>query len=118
MKYRGCYLIVDNGYLPWSVTVTPIKECDTRSAARISEWLESLRKDVECTFGILKSQWRVLKTGIRLHGLLQCDIIWLTCVALHNFLLKVDGLAERWDSGITSDFEQANDCDEDLPFAI
>jgi len=118
VKYRGCYVIVDNGYLPWSVTVPPYKECDTRSATRFSEWLESLRKDVECTFGILKGRWRILKTGIRMHGLLTCDRIWLTCVALHNMLLEVDGLAEKWDDGVQSDFQRDEQDDSDLPFSI
>lgn len=36
----------------------------SRMEIRFSAWLESLRKDVECTFGILKGQWRVLKTGV------------------------------------------------------
>ena len=25
VKHKGCYLIVDNGYLKWSVTVPPMK---------------------------------------------------------------------------------------------
>ena len=47
VKYRGCYLIVDNGYLSWSVTVPPMKDSTSRAEIRFSEWLESLRKDVE-----------------------------------------------------------------------
>ena len=54
VKYRGCYVIVDNGYLSWSVMVLPIRDTNKRSEIHFSEWLESLRKDVECTFGILK----------------------------------------------------------------
>ena len=105
VKYRGCYLIVDNGYLRWSVTVPPMKESTSRAEIRFSEWLESLRKDVECAFGILKARWRVLKSGIRLHGILNCDRIWLTCCALHNMLLEVDGLSEKWRDGVPSDWE-------------
>ena len=118
VKYNGCYVLVDNGYLPWSVTVPPQKECTLRSQARFSEWLESLRKDVKCTFGILKGRWRVLKTGIRLHGLLQCNRIWLTCVALHNWLLEVDGLSKEWQSSVQSDYESNDDNNQDIPFAI
>ena len=54
--YKGCYVIVDNGYLPWSVTIPPMKRSSLRTEIRFSEWLESLRKDVECVFGILKSR--------------------------------------------------------------
>ena len=85
-KYRGAWLLVDNGYLAWSVTVPPIKTTTSRTEIRFSEWLESMRKDVECTFGILKGRWRILKTGIRLHGIEAADKIWLTCCALHNWL--------------------------------
>ncbi len=57
-----------------------------------------MRKDVECTFGILKGRWRILKA----------DYIWLTCCALHNWLLDIDGMNEIWVSGVrtvVSDWE-------------
>jgi hypothetical protein len=40
---------------------------------RWSKWLESMRKDVECTFGILKGRWRILKSGIRIEGVDAVD---------------------------------------------
>lgn len=84
---------------------------------------------VECTFGILKGRyehcitllfpcfvssrdmisfplrWRILKTGVRLHGAAVVDKIWKTCCALHNWLLEVDGLNAEWKLGVPSDFE-------------
>ena len=87
VKYKGCYLIVDNGYLDWSVTVPPIKKTAFRTEIRFSDWVESMRKDVECTFGILKGRWRILKYGLRLHSLMDADNVWKTCCALHNMLL-------------------------------
>lgn len=93
LKLKGAYVIVDNGYLEWSTTVPPLKGSCIRSELRFSQWLESMRKDVECTFGILKGRWRILKTGIRLHNTEVSDNIWLTCCALHNMLLDVDGLS-------------------------
>ena len=77
-----------------------MKDTTSRAEIRFSEWLESLRKDVECTFGILKSRWRILKSGIRSHGLLNCDRTWLTCCALHNMLQDVDGFDSEWEDGI------------------
>jgi hypothetical protein len=102
---KGAYVIVDNGYLKWSTTVPPIKHSCQRSEIRFSQWLESLRKDVECTFGILKGRWRVLKSGIRVHNTEAADNIWFTCCALHNLLLDVDGLSVGWDSGVPSSWE-------------
>lgn len=96
-RYRGVWLVVDNGYLSWPTTVPPFKISNDRRELRFSEWIESMRKDVECTFGILKGRWRILKTGIRLHGTANCDQIWCTCCALHNMLLDFDGLDVEWD---------------------
>ena len=84
----GAWGIVDNGYHNWSCTQAPSKVNLMRKEARFSEWLESMRKDVECAFGILKGRWRVLKTGIRLDGPEAADRVWLTCCALHNYLLE------------------------------
>lgn len=108
-KYRGAWLIVDNGYHNWSITVPPIKTSTSRAEIRFSAWLESLRKDVECTFGILKGRWRILKSGVRVHGTSTPDKVFLTCCALHNWLLEVDGLDDNWENGVQSFWEADND---------
>ena len=89
---RGAWLLVDNGCLNWSCTVPPMKTTDSMDELRFSKWVESLRKDVECTFGTLKARFRVLKVGVRLHGISACDRIWATCCALHDMVLEEDGL--------------------------
>ena len=96
---------MDGGYLNWSSTVPPVKNAVAFVQERWSKWAESMRKDVECTFGILKGRWRILKTGIRLQSLNAADDIWFTCCALHNMLLEVDGLNTRWYEGVPSDYE-------------
>jgi DDE superfamily endonuclease len=91
---------------------------------RLSQWIESFRKDVECVFGILKGRFRILKTGIRLEGTLAADHVWLTCCALHNLLLEVDGLDKRWEEGVQSDWEgelgdnDPAEIERHAPFAI
>ena len=60
VEYSGAWLIVDNGYLYWSCTVPLLKESSSYKFTRFSEWLESMRKDVECTFGILKGRFSIL----------------------------------------------------------
>ena len=76
VKYCGAWLLVDNGYLKWATTIPLCKNTIFYEETRWSEWLESMRKDVECTFGILKGRWRILKAGVRLHGVDSCDKIW------------------------------------------
>jgi hypothetical protein len=99
-------VIVDNGYLRWSTTVPPFKVTNNIDEIRWSKWVESMRKDVECTFGILKGRFRILKTGIRLDGINSVDDVWMTCCALHNWLLDIDGLTGEWRNGIpVSDWE-------------
>ena len=73
VKYKGVYVIVDNGYLQWSCTVPPFTVTGDMDEIRWSKWLESMRKDVECTFGILKGRWRILKSGIRIEGVDAVD---------------------------------------------
>ncbi len=103
---QGLWILVDGGYLRWSSTIPPFKHYANAGEERWSKWAESMRKDVECTFGILKGRFRILKTGIRLKGFETMDNIWFTCCALHNMLLEVDGLDRRWNNGIPSDYEE------------
>ena len=53
VKYKGVYVIVDNGYLNWSCTAPLFTVTSNVDEIRWSRWLKSMRKDVECTFGIL-----------------------------------------------------------------
>jgi hypothetical protein len=117
IKYKGVWFIVDNGYLNWSCTVPPMKHPTSYQEIRFSEWLESMRKDVECTFGILKGRFLLLKYGIRSGSIEHCDKVWLTCCALHNKLLFIDGLHKNWENGAKSYYEDKTSC-VDVPFAI
>ena len=49
--------------------------------------IKSVRKDVECTLGILKKQWRVLNNELNYCDINICEKIFVTCCCLNNFLL-------------------------------
>ena len=50
---RGMYLICDNGYLRWPQSICPYEGANKATLeGYFSTNLESVRKDVECTFGI------------------------------------------------------------------
>ena len=86
------------------------------SETRWSEWLESMRKDVECTLRTLKGRWRVLKSGTRLNGVDVADGIRVTCCALHNMLLEEDRVAVDW-IGVYGEFDYEPSSDT-IPFAL
>ena len=75
-----------------------------------------MRKDIECTFGILKGRWRFLKAGVRFHGVNSANNIWLTCFALHNWLPDVDGISAERDGDL--DLFEVEDGTINLPFAF
>ena len=101
-------------------TILPMKHTCNRSGLRFSQWLESLRKGVECTFGILKGRWRILKTVIRCHNTEVSDNIWMTSCTLHNLVMDFDGLSRKWNDGVASAYENEDGHfqDEEVPAAI
>jgi hypothetical protein len=87
---RGMYLICDNGYLRWPTTICPFKRVDSATAQEyFTTNLESVRKDVECAFGILKKRWRILNSGFFYRDVKICKSIFVTCCWLNNFLLDL-----------------------------
>ena len=56
VNYEGAWILVDGGYLNWSSLICPFKDTMSIKDTRWSKWAESMRKDVECTFGILKGK--------------------------------------------------------------
>ena len=63
-----------------------------------SEMLESLRKDIECLFGMMKQEFAILKYGRRFNSLEVMDEIFLTCCAIHNQRRVIAGTDMPWTS--------------------
>ncbi|CAM9886393.1 unnamed protein product, partial [Ascophyllum nodosum] len=59
-----------------------------------SRRVESVRKDIECCFGIIKGRWRLFKGGILFNTREKIDNAWFTACILHNMLHKVKRLDE------------------------
>ena len=81
---QGGYCICDNGYLKWPTMMAPSKIAVDVQDYNWSEMLESLRKDIECLFGMMKQEFAILKYGSRFSSLELMDDIFLTCCAIHN----------------------------------
>lgn len=98
-NWKGCYLITDQGYLKRSIFVDTSTYSYAKNHVMWGEWLESVRKDVECTIGILKSRFRFLKNAVKFHSPDTIEHAMRTCAAVHNILLKYDELdVLNWES--------------------
>ena len=85
----GAYLICDNGYLQWPTLLCPFMRSETNGPYEscYSANLESVRKDVECVFGILKARFGFLDTGFKHRRILVCEWVFLACCVIHNMML-------------------------------
>ena len=84
------YLICDNVYLRWPTTICPFTRMDKSTPEGFfSTNIESVRKDVECTFGILKKRWRIFNNGFYYRDIVTCEKIFVTCCCLNNYLLDL-----------------------------
>ena len=87
---QGGYIIVDGGYIDHICFIDPDKHRLTRDEVLFAEWLESVRKDVECFFGILKIRWRLFLNAICYHSTTTMEFAFKTACCLHNMILVYD----------------------------
>ena len=93
---EGAYILVDGGYQNIAVFMDPMHNANGHKQVHWSEFLESVRKDVECCFGILKNRFRILRNGLQYDRYMSTCIV-RTCAILHNMLLVYDGLDKfKW----------------------
>jgi hypothetical protein len=87
---KGVYFICDGGYLHWKTLICPFRTDDVSGRrGYFNGNLESIRKDVECTFGILKKRWRILDYGLPYRCMKKCEKIFHVCCMIHNMLLDL-----------------------------
>lgn len=83
----GAYLICDGGYHEWKCLITSLPVTTDPLRQMWSNRLESIRKDVECTFGILKKRFLFLKNAITLQKKSTIDWSFYCCCIIHNMML-------------------------------
>jgi hypothetical protein len=87
---RGMCLICDNGYLLCPISICPYSKANNATLEGFFlTYLESVQKDVECTFGILKKWWKMLNHGFKHSDIVKCQHIFITCCVLLNFLFDL-----------------------------
>lgn len=98
---KGLYLICDGGYHRWPTLIPPYKhQVEDCPKGKWSKHVESLRKDVECTFGILKKRFAILKHRSRLHSKELVEDIFRSCCVLHNMNHDFDDYDHTDDNGL------------------
>ncbi len=90
--FHGLYLLCNGGYHRCLCLVFPLKTRRPGSTER--KWagmIESVQKDIEDVFGILKMRFNCLKQFSRLHLRRDIDNCFVTCCILHNMFPKNNG---------------------------
>ena len=112
---KGGYLVVDGGYPKYQFLIDPMPQTSSVKGTIWSEWLESIRKDVECFFGILKSRFRMLKNAIQMHSFKDIECAWYCAIILHNMLIQYDGKdMDSWEK--TLDWDNIDPDYDDVEF--
>jgi hypothetical protein len=102
VERRGAYLLCDGGYHKWYEMMCGLKHTSSLPHTLWSCQLESVRKDVECCFGILKMRFCILANPLQYHSktpyefLSKANNVMHSCCILHNWLLAYDGLDTLW----------------------
>jgi hypothetical protein len=91
---KGLHCINDGGHHRWPTIMNGPKsdEAPTPSYGQYGRHTESMRKDVECAFGILKKRSRICRLPFLIMKRSTVDNIIRTCIIMHNMLLQYDGL--------------------------
>ena len=93
------FFFTDGIYPPWAVLVKAPRVARSEAEGKFIKKQESVRKDIERAFGILKSRFKILKFGLAFKKSSKCVKIIRTCAVLHNLII------DNQDKGI--DAEQA-----------
>ena len=114
---EGLHLICDGGYHLWKILICPFKYAlDDSDEHAWSKHIESIRKDVECVFGILKKRFMVLKYPSRFHDMETIWKVFRTCCILHNMLHEHDGY-DDWETEFTEKSVDIEDIEDHNHYA-
>ena len=92
-RYKGCYVLCDGGYGDWRNLISAFACVEPGSyRANWSHRVGSVRKDAECTFGVLKARFRVLTSRIYRRKASDVEKLFKVCCCLHNMNMRARGV--------------------------
>jgi len=92
------YTVCDGGFHTWRCMQAPVKMPVTVEESFFSSLLESVRKDIECAFGITKRRFQLLGRPIPYQKRTAVkNVVQAACI-FHNRILRYDGLTKLWDN--------------------
>ena len=100
IELSAVYVIADGGYLQWPQIICGYPYSSDPFKYRFSDWVASVRKDVECLFGILKMRFFYLKHPAQVQSGELLRAIFVTCCILNNMIMRADGLDTLWESDV------------------
>ena len=86
--FKHPFFLGDGIYPRWPVFLTAPRNPSTAGQKRFTKRQESVRKDIERAFGVLKCRFRILKHGLFYRNLKKCDDCIQACFILHNLILE------------------------------
>jgi hypothetical protein len=86
--YKQGYYLADKIYPEWASFVKSISRPQSEKDKLYSARQESVRKDVECAFGVLQARFAIIHRPARLWHRVDVVNIMLTCVILHNMIVE------------------------------
>ena len=108
------WVVVDGGYLEETIMICGFPASSVPMEYKFTDWVASVRKDVECFFGILKARWRWFRNPITVHFQTTIDDAFITACIFHNMILRHDGLDRRWEDEVNWNNIDPGDNDEQV----
>jgi hypothetical protein len=97
-SHHGLYVLTDNGYPKCGGLIPPEQVSSSYESILWSEFAESVRKDVECLFGILKARLRIFRNPISYADPEDINNAFKTAGILHNILMIHDNLEYEYNT--------------------
>jgi hypothetical protein len=86
--YNMGYYLADGIYPDWATLVKTISAPVSMKHKIFAAAQESCRKDVERTFGVLQTKFKIIRNPTRLWNPRQLNAIMRACVILHNMVIE------------------------------
>ena len=86
-QFKNLFFLVDGIYPQLSRFVKTISVPLTHSDTKFAKWQESVRKNVERRFGVLRKKFKFLQNPVGLHGVDDMYYVVKLCLCLHNAMV-------------------------------